>query len=275
MEYSTGQFAALEGVHPNTVRLYERLGLIAPARRLPNGYRRFNEEHALQLRVVRLAFRAELMSHGLRHDAAAIVRASGAREYTEALGFCRHYRLRLEEEIAQARDGARCAAVYAARQLGTAHSEEELAASAERGEGVPSCASACKEREAGAAGSPERLLKRKEAAAELGVTADVLRNWELNGLIAVKRSANGYRMYAQEDMERLRVIRTLRSAGYSLSAILRLLLAFDSGEQANPQAVLDGRGCPRDELLRACDHLSESLTAALEDAADIERLLIS
>ncbi|MGN0038898.1 MAG: hypothetical protein ACI36Y_07195 [Coriobacteriales bacterium] len=43
--------------------------------------------------------------------------------------------------------------------------------------------------------------------------------------------------------------------------------------QADPQAVLDGCGCPSDELLRACDHLCESITAALKDAAAIERLL--
>lgn len=32
MEYGTGQVARLMGVHPNTVRLYEKAGLIAPAR---------------------------------------------------------------------------------------------------------------------------------------------------------------------------------------------------------------------------------------------------
>lgn len=242
MEYSTGQLAALEGVHPNTVRLYERLGLISPARRLPNGYRRFNDEHALQFKVARLAFRAELMSNGLRHDAAAIARASGARDYAAALELCQRYQLRLEEEQRRAKDGARAAAAYAAHEPGTAHSDG-------------------------------RLLKRREASAELGVTVDVLRNWELNGLIAAKRSSNGYRMYTPADMERLRVIRNLRSAGYSLAAILRLLLALDRGEKADPQALLDGRGCPNDELLRACDHLCESIEAALGDAAAIEHLL--
>ena len=37
MEYGTGRVARLMGVHPNTVRLYEKAGLIAPARGLLDG----------------------------------------------------------------------------------------------------------------------------------------------------------------------------------------------------------------------------------------------
>lgn len=37
--YSTSQTAEIIGIHPNTVRLYEELGLITPPERKPNGYR--------------------------------------------------------------------------------------------------------------------------------------------------------------------------------------------------------------------------------------------
>jgi len=42
---TTGQIAKLLSVHPDTVRNYERAGLIPPARRSPlNGYRVWSEE---------------------------------------------------------------------------------------------------------------------------------------------------------------------------------------------------------------------------------------
>ena len=86
-----------------------------------------------------------------------------------------------------------------------------------------------------------RFLKRKEAALELGVSIDVLRNWEANGLLSVKRSKNGYRIYAPEDMDRLRVICALRCANYSIASILRLMVALDRGMCANVGDVLDAR----------------------------------
>ena len=43
--YSTSQTAEIIGIHPNTVRLYEELGLITPPERKPNGYRIFTDLH--------------------------------------------------------------------------------------------------------------------------------------------------------------------------------------------------------------------------------------
>ncbi len=37
--YKTAEVAKRVGVHPNTVRLYEKLKLIPKVNRLPNGYR--------------------------------------------------------------------------------------------------------------------------------------------------------------------------------------------------------------------------------------------
>ena len=41
--YKTAEVAAMTGIHPNTVRLYEKLKLIPKAERLSNGYRVFTE----------------------------------------------------------------------------------------------------------------------------------------------------------------------------------------------------------------------------------------
>lgn len=43
--FRTSEIAALIGVHPNTVRLYEELELIPKPERLLNGYRVFTDFH--------------------------------------------------------------------------------------------------------------------------------------------------------------------------------------------------------------------------------------
>lgn len=237
MEYGTGQVARLMGVHPNTVRLYEKAGLIAPARRLENGYRRFDDEHVVQFAIARCAFRAEILQNGLRKDAANIAYASGACDYAKARELCRCYIEKLVREMRKADEAVHIA-------------ERALAAAP--------------------ANSPShgRLLKRKEAALELGISIDVLRNWEANGLLSVKRAENGYRMYAPEDMDRLRIVRALRCANYSIASILRLMRALDEGGRTDVRGLLDGREHP-DDVVRACDHLCDALVSAKRDAEEI------
>lgn len=43
--YTTSQIAKIIGVHPNTVRMYEGMGLISKALRKTNGYRVFSDVH--------------------------------------------------------------------------------------------------------------------------------------------------------------------------------------------------------------------------------------
>jgi Zn(II)-responsive transcriptional regulator len=54
-EYGIGQLAKRARVSIDTVRFYERNGLLAPARRLRSGYRRYGESQLKQLRFVRRA----------------------------------------------------------------------------------------------------------------------------------------------------------------------------------------------------------------------------
>ena len=49
--YSTSDVAKLIGIHPNTVRLYEDLGLITRPERKTNGYRVFTDYHLIQFRM--------------------------------------------------------------------------------------------------------------------------------------------------------------------------------------------------------------------------------
>ena len=52
---SIGELAKRAGVAIDTVRYYERDGLLAPAGRLPSGYRRYGETQVQRLRFIRRA----------------------------------------------------------------------------------------------------------------------------------------------------------------------------------------------------------------------------
>jgi DNA-binding transcriptional MerR regulator len=73
--------------------------------------------------------------------------------------------------------------------------------------------------------SPARLLRIHEVAAEIGLTPRSIRYYEELGLLApAARSEGDYRLYDQDDVERLRYIKGLRDdAGFSLAEIAQLL----------------------------------------------------
>ena len=50
-----GKLAALAGVSVDTVRYYEKSGLLPPDERLPSGYRRYGELQVSRLRFIRRA----------------------------------------------------------------------------------------------------------------------------------------------------------------------------------------------------------------------------
>ena len=78
--YKTSEVAAMIGIHPNTVRLYEKLELISRPERLSNGYRVLTDFHIEQCRLVRLAFKVEVLQNGLRKKIIQVIKASANRE---------------------------------------------------------------------------------------------------------------------------------------------------------------------------------------------------
>ena len=210
--YTTSRIASAVGIHPNTVRLYERIGFITAPERLANGYRVF-----------------------------AIVETMASQRYDEAISLARQRIDHLRRE--------RCAAEDALRHVRDLLSRSDGSARAER-----------------------LMLTRKEAADQLDTTIDALRNWEMNGLLQVKRKQNGYRVYSAADLDRLAIIRALRAANYSLAAILRLLDALDRDATADIGHVLDHPD-PDDDILSVCDRLLTSLDAAERNAFEMIELL--
>ncbi len=81
--------------------------------------------------------------------------------------------------------------------------------------------------------SSDQFLQASDAARSLGVSAKALRIYEERGLIAPLRSEAGWRTYGPKEMGRAREIVALRSLGFSLTQIERVLSADSEGlEQA-------------------------------------------
>lgn len=236
--YRTAEVASIIGIHPNTVRLYEELGLIPKPKRKPNGYRVFTDFHIEQFRLARLALQVEVLQNGLRKKILQAVKASAAGDFNTALSLTEEYL----QQIKQERSNAEKAIIIVKRIL--------------------------------SGGAPEsvHLFKRKEVSENLGISMDSLRNWEMNGLLTVKRKQNGYRVYTDADIQRLIIIRSLRCANYSLEAILQMLRQLSVNPDTDIETVLN---TPKEDsdIISVCDRLIVSLSAAEENAYKILSML--
>lgn len=76
-------------------------------------------------------------------------------------------------------------------------------------------------------------------------------------------------------MNRLKIIRSLRCANYSLSAILRMLNKLESGMHKSENDMLNFLNTPEDEesIISVCDRLTDSLEKAINNAQEVILLL--
>ena len=162
--YKTIDIARIIGIHVNTVRFYEKCGLISKPERLSNGYRVFTDLHIEQFKLARAALQVEVLQNGLRKRAVDIIKASALGDYEKAMELTGRYIAQIDIEKANAEEA-----------IQITHSI--LSGMGEKSVGM------------------QRTYRRKETADVLGVTIDTLRNWELNGLFTVKRTENRYRVY--------------------------------------------------------------------------------
>ena len=237
--YTTSDVAKVIGIHSNTVRMYEEWGLIPQAERKSNGYRVFTDFHIEQFRLARIAFKIEVLQNGLRKKVVEIIKFSANRDFDKALMFAEEYRSQIQQEQKNAEE-----AIGIAKQILVSKSAEHTF-----------------------------LLKRKEVSDYLDISMDTLRNWERNGLLQVKRKKNGYRAYTSEDIERLKMIRTLRLANYSLEAILRMLNALEHNPQIDMKQVLNTPQADSD-IVSVCDRLILSLKDAEENAQKMINIIL-
>lgn len=229
--YKTAEVAAMIGVHPNTVRLYEAWGLIPVAERKANGYRVFNAFHIQQFQLARTAFQIEVLQGGLRKKIVDVVKLSAQGNFDGAILLTKEYIFDVRKACDEAED-----AICIVQQLLSGPGQNSTT-----------------------------LLTRKEASEHLGISMDTLRNWERNGLLTIRRKQNGYHVYSEQDIKRLKIIRSLRCANYSLEAILRMLQQLSKNPNADIKLALN---TPRrdEDIISVCDKLMISLSSAEKNA---------
>lgn len=224
----TSDLARAVGIHPNTVRLYVDWGLIPPVERSPTGYRQFTQRHLDCLRLARSLYAADYPGRALRASANAIILAAVADNWEGALDKAKDYLSLVRAELAHADAAATELEKWAQNRVTPA---------------------------------PERPLSIGEVSKLLGVSQDVVRNWERNGLITVPRNSyNRYRLFRSGEISRLRVIRMLSRAGYSHMAMLRMFLDLDAGKTRDLRRSLDTPR-PDEDIYFAADHWLSTLHA--------------
>jgi DNA-binding transcriptional MerR regulator len=246
--YKTSEIAEAAGVHPNTVRLYENLGLLQRVHRGSNNYRLYTPAHMEQMRLARMALKSACVEGNIRKLAISITKTAAKGALGPALEEAYAYMTHIKNEQGKAAE----ALAILQKWMN-------------------------KKNEPGAA---DIFLGRGDTSRLLGVSIDVLRNWERNGLLDVPRnSENGYRMYGPKEIERTKVIRTLRTANYSMIAILRMLKSVDAHSRETEILKIVSTSQPDEDMIYATDRwiltLSETEKNARELIRQIKRMMNS
>jgi DNA-binding transcriptional MerR regulator len=237
----TSDLARAVGIHPNTVRLYVEWGLIPPVERNPSGYRLFTQQHLNCLRLARMIYASEYPGRALRASSNEIIQCAVVDDWTGALEKARGHLTSVKAELKSADQAANLLEHWAQNKQ---------------------------------ADPDENPLATGEVSKLLGVSMDVLRNWERNGLIRVRRNSyNNYRLFDKNEIERLRVIRMLSHAGYSHMAMLRMFIELDGGKTRGLKKVLD---TPRadEDIFTAADHWLTTLKGQEKLAQQVIKLIL-
>ncbi len=239
----TGKTAEKVGVHPNTLRWYEEAGYLPPVPRSAAGYRRYSPGLVQLARIIKLSQPLLRMYGSIRKNTFTILTA------------CR------EGEREKAADLTRLLVTQLEREHGLAIDALSILERWRRGEPAPKM---------------QKMLYIGEAAHRTGLSRDQIINWERNGLCSFLRAPDSaYRLFGEEELERLTVIRYCRTAGYSLTSIRRLLAKIDQGIEEGREVletIADSpESCERDLFPT---FPTDTLPATLRELGKLARTLI-
>lgn len=228
-DYTTSQLASATGYSVQQVRDLEHLGVVPPAVRQPNGYRRFGSEHITALR----AYRHLAMAVG-PVVARSTMREAQTLPYDQAIARI----VALHVALARSRDDS-LAAVHALDSI-----VEEDAHDA-----VP---------------TPADSMSITELSNAIGVRSSTLRFWEQQGLVTPDRAPGlNTRHYPLAAIRDARIVAALRAGGYRIPAVQAVMESLRTVRGTDDaRAALQNR-------LRTVAAQSESLLRAGTDIADL------
>lgn len=111
------------------------------------------------------------------------------------------------------------------------------------------------------------LLLIGEVASRTGVSADTVRHYERKGLLRdVRRDVNGYRLYPDDAIERIRVIRRALRIGFTLDELSRIfrMRAVGQAPCAEVYALATRKAAELDEQIAAMIAVRAALAETLE-----------
>lgn len=194
------EISRLTNTPTSTIRAYEKWGLITPPKRQSNGYRVYETYHVTQVQIVRLLF-GGFLNRRLRKITYQIDNAMKIRDQK----MCMECTLRYQEALLE---------------------EKGIALSA-----IEMIRSAAENRQIEAHDQSEnKRISAAEAANLIHTTKDSIRNWERNGLINIGVQPYERRTYGINDVERMKLIKTMLAIGFSMSTIKRFFVLYDEGK---------------------------------------------
>ncbi|MEU7911452.1 MerR family transcriptional regulator [Microbispora bryophytorum] len=119
---------------------------------------------------------------------------------------------------------------------------------------------------------PEGLAQIGEVAERLGLSLRTIRHYEEVGLIVPARTQGGFRLYSEQDVQRLALIRRMKPLGFTLEEMRDLLEITDrlAREDDEPGLLARLQLFERAVAERA-DKLREQLAMAREFAEQLRR----
>ncbi|UYG08137.1 MerR family transcriptional regulator [Halomonas sp. M4R1S46] len=110
-------------------------------------------------------------------------------------------------------------------------------------------------------------MKVSELARQTGVTAETVRHYTREGLLRPERNPdNGYQLYDETDLERLRFIQRARTLGFGVAEIREILEQADQGD--SPCPLVRDLLASRLPEIRARIRELEALASRMEQALD-------
>lgn len=228
-EYSTSGLAAIAGYSVQQVRDLGDLGVLPPARRMANGYRRFGAEHATALNAYR-----NLAAAVGPVEARSTMQAVRSLPRDEAVARI----VALHTRLARAREEA----LEALRMLGGIVNEIGTESTPE----------------------PTDAMSITELAGAIGVRSSTLRFWEQEGLVTPERDPrSNIRSYPPAAAREARIVAALRAGGYRIPAIREILVPIRQfGDVGQATDVLRKR-------LQSITVQSEAMIRASADILDL------
>ncbi|MBN6191583.1 MerR family transcriptional regulator [Aneurinibacillus sp. BA2021] len=224
---STAEIGRSVGYSVQQVRDLERLGIIPPAVRAANGYRRYGARHETAARAYR-QLAAAIGPVAARALMPMLIRSSVERaaERIDAV------HADLADERSRLREALRGLEVAVSDADDVFDDADEMTVG--------------------------------ELAQALGVRTSALRHWEREGLIRPMRDGRSARRYGSGAITEARVVAALRSGGYGIPAITRILEELRAhGESGGLQSILAAR----------LDALTRRSVALLAAAGSLHALL--